>query len=59
MIKTVIKKQKKENKKAVTSYKEQTACTNATTTELSDPSDSSKRKKIEYKNILDFILYVS
>lgn len=49
MIKTVMKKQKKENKKAVTSCKEQTACTNATTTELSDPSDSSKRKKSNTK----------
>ena len=44
-----MKKQKKENKKAVTSCKEQTACTNATTTELSDPSDSSKRKKSNTK----------
>lgn len=49
MIKTVMKKQKQENEKAVTSSKEQTACTNATTTELSDPSDSSKQKKSNTK----------
>ena len=51
MIKTVMKKQIKENEKAVTSCKEQTACTNPTTTELSDPSDSSKQKNRIQKHI--------